>query len=321
MSSLSEHWVQDYYDLQTVLLDYGLITITSGTKESTPTISSLPETLTVYDTSADITITDYDSSKFYFVTYSGGTLSRNVDELSWQIPLQVGTFSTNVYSVSVGKVLSDSASKQYIRTEESILPPMSFSFSQPAGSDIDMFFDKAVLNGTVVSTGSKIRCHADQGAANYAYAMSNFIKSDNFTIQCNFTMSGFGWPDSQEYYMMMIMFKDSANWYGVGRSHTSGGVYRWRLITCENGATTLLTYEAQSASYGSLKIVKSGNLYYCYYGTTYNNPSSQLGGGYLPQCLNGAVNLKIGFGVYCKALNTSAAPCTVDFDDLTITQQ
>ena len=114
MSKLSEHWIQDYYDLQTILLEAELITVTSsGVQEDTPSLLT-----TGYDSNVAVTegsvvnfsISDYDSNKFYFVSASGSA-SLSGDDISWTLPYLDSTAVINstssVYAVDLEKTLSD----------------------------------------------------------------------------------------------------------------------------------------------------------------------------------------------------------------------
>ena len=106
MSTLSSHWVQNYYDLQEVLESAGLITVTSGTKTDTPTVTgTLDEVFTGED--IIVTVTNYDSGNFYWASSSGtSTVSGSISYI-WTTPVVAGAYDFSVYSAAANEVLSD----------------------------------------------------------------------------------------------------------------------------------------------------------------------------------------------------------------------
>jgi len=105
MTTLSQHWVQDYYDLQAVLLEAELITVTSGTQTDVPTVTGTESTVNP-DVDLTVTVINYDSDNFYYTTASGTTTSSGNDSYIWTAPSEIGEYDFSVYAVAVGEMLS-----------------------------------------------------------------------------------------------------------------------------------------------------------------------------------------------------------------------
>lgn len=103
MSNYSEYLVDYYNDLETVLVNAGHITVLSGTSANTPIVSGVSSGAA--DEEVIGTITNYDSSGFYWVS-SSGTSTISGSKVVWLLPSAAGTHTANVYTVKENHILS-----------------------------------------------------------------------------------------------------------------------------------------------------------------------------------------------------------------------
>ena len=106
MTTLSQHWVQDYYDLQAVLLEAELITVISGTQTDAPTVTGTESTVNP-DVDLTVMVINYDPDNFYYTTASGITTASGSGSYIWTAPSVIGSYDFSIYAVAVGEVLSE----------------------------------------------------------------------------------------------------------------------------------------------------------------------------------------------------------------------
>ena len=106
MTTLSQHWVQDYYDLQDVLVESDLITVISGTQTDTPTVTGTADSI-ISGENVTITVTDYTPDQFYWAVASGTVTASGSSEYIWTAPSVTGDHDFSVYTINEGAVLSN----------------------------------------------------------------------------------------------------------------------------------------------------------------------------------------------------------------------